>query len=349
MLPPSSSILPWMLAFGSATAPPPTIAVNPVTDAGTTPAIEPARVRDAVLEGLRRGELEIESLEGECPDRACWIDRARDREHDYVLFPEIEHEGPDHRLRIDVVRARSGETIATAQQLCEICGEDELLTTSADLAAELMPRLRRLGLEPSVVTVDGRPSGATVELDGAVVGRLPWQGEVEPGEHTVRISASGYQPLQRSLSASAGVQERLSIELRVDAPPPTSAEPRPNRRALRIAGASLSAVGIVGLATGAGLFGVDGRPYRPGCPAEAVDVNGRCPQMYETTAPAVAAVTVGGAALVAGVVLLVYSLRQRGRQAANDGVARGRRPRAPRPGRAWAWSSARHSPPVGVR
>lgn len=348
MLPPSPSIMLWMLAFGHATASPSTIAVAPIADAGTPDTVEPARIRDAVLEGLRRGELEIDALEGQCPDRACWIDRARDSEQDYVLFPEIEHEGPDHRLRIDVVRARSGETIATIQQLCEICGEDELLTTSADLAAELLPRLQRLGLEPAVVTVDGRPSGATVELDGTVVGQLPWQGEVEAGEHTLRVSADGHQPLRRTVSATAGVQERLSIELRADAPPPppsAARTPLKHRRALLITAASLSGLGILGLATGAGLFGVDGRPYRPGCPSDAVDVNGRCPQMYETTAPAVAAVAVGGAALVAGVTLLVYTLRRRGRGSAGDDIARG----YPRLGHAWAFPATRQSRPMRMR
>ncbi|MEM9460528.1 MAG: hypothetical protein AAGF11_40545, partial [Myxococcota bacterium] len=49
-------------------------------------------------------------------------------------------------------------------------------------------------------------------------------------------------------------------------------------------------------------------------------VNGRCPRMYESTAPAVASVVVGGAALIAGVALLVHTLRRRDRASARAGV-----------------------------
>ena len=272
------------------------------------------RLDRAVEEGLGRGNAEIPSLGGDCPDRACWIDRARERGSTHVLLPSVERNGPDHLLRIEVVDVASSAVIVVADEACEICGEDEVIATAADLAAELIPRLQRLEAEPAQLVVSGRPKGAMVEIDGLEVGTLPWAGEVAPGEHTLRVSREGYVTLRRSIVTSSGAQELVDLELQ---PQPTVDDPGRRRRRVAV-GSSLIALGVVGAATGAGLFVLDGRPYRRDC--DEVDRNGRCPEMYESTAPAVVSVVVGGAALVAGVVLLVHTLRGRNRASARTGV-----------------------------
>ena len=46
------------------------------------------------------------------------------------------------------------------------------------------------------------PAGAAVYIDGEKVGTLPWEGEVEVGEHTLRITKKGYIPLTRTITAT---------------------------------------------------------------------------------------------------------------------------------------------------
>lgn len=286
-----------------------------MTQTTSTPGVVALeRLDRAVEEGLGRGNVEIPSLGGGCQDRACWIDRAHERGRTHVLLPSVEHSGPDHLLRIEVVDVASGAVIVATDEACEICGEDEIIVTAADLAAELIPRLQRLEAESAQLVVSGRPKGAVVEIDGLEVGTLPWAGEVAPGEHTLRVSREGYVALRRSIVASSGVQELVDLELQ---PQPTADDPGRGRVAVS---SSLIALGVVGAATGAGLFALDGQPYRRDCAPDEVDRNGRCPRMYESTAPAVVSVVVGGAALVAGVALLVYTLRRRDRALARTGV-----------------------------
>jgi PEGA domain len=300
------------------------IAVAPVDGVeGSQDAVGPTRVDEAILEGLRRGEIEIERLDGDCQTSPCWAERARQRGHSRVLLPRLERIGPDHRVQLEIVDVATGEVVASTEAVCEICGEDEILVMASDVAAGLLPRLSRLDAEPARLTIRGEPAGATIAIDGRVVGTVPWEGEVEAGEHELRLSHEGYMALDRSFTTSPGVQEQLKIELQLRAKPETP-DPKnaPTRRpALVAAGASLVAVGVAGVGTGAGLFVLDGRPYRQGCGPELVDVNGRCPQMYEASAAAGVMVAVGGAALVAGVAVLVHTLRRRnGASATSIGV-----------------------------
>lgn len=303
----------WLLALQPSedvTASGSPIVVAPMTQT-TSPegGVAADRLDRAVAEGLARGNIDIEVLGGGCHDRACWIEQARARGRTHVLLPSLEQHGPDHHIHIEVVEVDSGAVIIVTNEICEICGEDEVVRTVADEAAELIPRLRRLEVEPARLVISGRPSGATVEIDGREVGTLPWEGEVEPGEHALRISQEGYVALRRSITASRGLQELVDMNLQ---PEPRIDDPRARRVRIGV-GSGLVAVGVVGVATGAGLFVLDGRPYRRDCGPGVVDVNGRCPQMYEATGPAVAGVVVGGAALVAGVALLAHTLRRRGR------------------------------------
>ncbi len=284
------------------------IAVAPVHVVGAAPSsISAARIDEAIASGLERGESTIEHLAGDCEERDCWIELAKGREQRFVLLSEVEQEGPDLEVRLEVVDVESGQSVASTEGLCEICGEDEIFASTADVAAQLIPRLERLEPEPARIVLEGQPRGATVEIDGQVVGALPWEGEVEPGEHELVISSEGYVSLRRTIVANAGVQEVTGLQLME-----TIDDGRASRRLVG-AGAGLISAGVVGVGLGAGLFALDGRPYRRGCDPADVDVNGRCPQMYEATAPAVVAVVVGGAALATGVVLLVRGLR-RGRR-----------------------------------
>ncbi len=285
------------------------VAVAPITRTGQASdargEVYAARLDAALAQGLGRGDVPIATLGDPCQDRACWIQQARDRGSSHVVLPELELRGPDQHLRLVLLRVEGGASVASVAETCEICGEQELLSVASDLAAELIPRLQRLEGEPATLVLGGGPPGARVEIDGVEVGALPWDGELAAGPHTLRVTHPGHLPVRRSITASAGVREQVEIVLA-----PRTLEPgtTPSSRGRRVvAGSSLLAVGALGLGGGVGLFVLDGRPHRSSCRPEDVDINGECPFIFESTGPAVAATVVGGAALVAGAVLLILS------------------------------------------
>lgn len=65
------------------------------------------------------------------------------------------------------------------------------------------------------LTVDSRPAGARVFVDGKQMGTTPLQvGTVQAGEHAVRLERDGYRPWSRSVRVPGGGTSRVSGSLR---------------------------------------------------------------------------------------------------------------------------------------
>jgi hypothetical protein len=92
--------------------------------------------------------------------------------------------------------------------------------------AELEPKLSRLTLQ---LSPDADTPGLDIELDGAKVGRavLGAPTPVDPGPHTVQVSAPGKKPLNLTVEVGAVAdQKTLNIPRLEDAPPePASVVP----------------------------------------------------------------------------------------------------------------------------
>jgi len=69
--------------------------------------------------------------------------------------------------------------------------------------------------------ITSTPAGADIELDGSFAGNTPSSLGVDAGEHTVRITKSGFRPWERKLRTSTG-SIKLSAEL--EAEPKTEAK-----------------------------------------------------------------------------------------------------------------------------
>lgn len=81
----------------------------------------------------------------------------------------------------------------------------------------------RQPLKPGMLTIRADPDGATVEIDGSVVGKSPWTGAIAPGAHALIVTKEGYEPLRMSFTMAAGADIALPAPLRklvVAAPPP---------------------------------------------------------------------------------------------------------------------------------
>jgi len=73
-------------------------------------------------------------------------------------------------------------------------------------------------LEPleSSLRVEPAPSGASVAVDGVVVGSGLWDGRLRKGRHTIEIAQSGFLPQKREIDLAAGRSERLAVQLERD-------------------------------------------------------------------------------------------------------------------------------------
>ncbi len=77
---------------------------------------------------------------------------------------------------------------------------------------------------PTSLYVGSVPSGATVILDGTVVGKTPLDlTTATPGRHSIKLQHAGYEAVTSSLDLPAGKRTPVEFRLtKVEAPPPTS-------------------------------------------------------------------------------------------------------------------------------
>jgi hypothetical protein len=199
--------------------------------------------------------------------------------------------------------------------------KDEREPVAVESAQALEPKLSYLKLEVTP------PEGVTLEIkrDGQVIPEAVWNTAipVDPGSHTVEVSAPGKKPWSTTITIAEGPrQESVAIPLLEDAPlpppapltaPPVDPKPEPQLGTQKIAGWALLGVGSAGLITGGVLAllarGNDSdadaecRPDRPGlCNPAGVEL-GESAQTKATWAGISAGV--GLAALGAGVTLLL--------------------------------------------
>jgi hypothetical protein len=63
------------------------------------------------------------------------------------------------------------------------------------------------------IKITSRPPGAIVLVDGQVVGTTPYEGEVDPGDRTIRLQLDGYDPAERIVELVAGGDYKVGFDL----------------------------------------------------------------------------------------------------------------------------------------
>jgi hypothetical protein len=71
-----------------------------------------------------------------------------------------------------------------------------------------------IGRASGAMSVDSRPAGASVILDGKVVGTTPMTlGELAAGTHTISLELTGYRRWNTSVTVGAGERHRVAASL----------------------------------------------------------------------------------------------------------------------------------------
>ena len=77
--------------------------------------------------------------------------------------------------------------------------------------AKLEQALAALGVQQLSITSE--PPGATLRVDGDLVGVTPWAGELAPGPHRVRLEHGGHEPREAELTLAAEHAGDLHVSL----------------------------------------------------------------------------------------------------------------------------------------
>ncbi len=113
--------------------------------------------------------------------------------------------------------ARTLERLGEMQEAAAFYRRYLVLAPSADDRATVEALAtaleRRVEAERPRLVISALPEGAEVFLDETPVGRAPLTVATTPGDHVVRLKASGYRPALRTIRAERGRTTPLAIEL----------------------------------------------------------------------------------------------------------------------------------------
>jgi hypothetical protein len=301
-------LLVMLLAPGRVGATEPMI-VSPTQRAGELDAAISMRLDARLLDALRKSEVEPLELApasaaalAACSDDACRAEQLAALGSRFLLVPQVEVEDQDYRMTLTLYGA-SGRQLMRVQDTCSLCGAAE----AEDLLAELGARVGRkveLAAQTSTLVITSVPAGGRIEVGGAWVGTTPFELQIEPGSHEVRVELDGHIDQLRRIDAVAG--ERVSLAFTLQ---PTPAPPRevagPRVALPRTLGAVALGLGLGTTLAGAVLIGIDERPITSDCSGDNVDAAGHCRWRHATLEPGIVLVSGGVALLGTGIALLV--------------------------------------------
>jgi len=303
------SVMALALATGWASVQHPAVAAEPAHGVavqrlalqGDAPPGHRERLEEALTAAIEASEGPVhppasDDAGAPCRTAECVIDLARERGASHVLTTEVVVDGRDFRVTTTLWDGGDGRRVLSSEEDCEICGVQEVAALVTAEASRLLARVDTLQ-RPASVHVVSKPSGASVRIDGELVGTTPWHDELAPGRHTIELTKSGFSARSSVIEAASDVTEHVELELR----------PLRGDR-LRIAGAALVGVGAALLVPGITFAALHHEPVKSKCDVE--DVNGVCPYRFDTMPHGAVLLAVGAAGIVTGAVLLGVAARR---------------------------------------
>ncbi|HVZ72153.1 MAG TPA: PEGA domain-containing protein [Polyangia bacterium] len=251
-------------------------------------------VRFEVISGaMVRERLAAAGLPADsCAGGSCTARAAQALGVAFLVYASVVEHEKTYDVTLELVNGRSGVSIGTNRERCEICGVEEASEKVSLAASALRARLEALANTPARFIIRAKPSRARVTLDGEAIGPAPIDREIPAGVHKLELAAEGYDVLERTITAVNGVDETLDLELVV----------QPSKFPLRAMGWLALGVGVAAIAGGAWAEHVDGQELA--CDVAAQDDHGRCPRLRNTRVLGAVLAGVGAASATLGGVWL---------------------------------------------
>jgi hypothetical protein len=109
--------------------------------------------------------------------------------------------------------------VATGEHVVFLRGEGNLGTQPANATVrinQVTPIVLALEALDCSLRVEPTPSGASVAVDGVVVGSGLWDGRLRKGRHKIEVAQNGFLPQVRSLDLAPAAHERIAVQLERD-------------------------------------------------------------------------------------------------------------------------------------
>lgn len=231
-----------------------------------------------------------------------------------VLHSSVTENKRDGRLvqfHVSVFDPAISEAAAKTEKTCSRCETDGAKAKAAEAMAEALDAA--LNRTKGTLVVRSTPNGAETYLGERLLGGTPVRLPVWAGTYPLLLRKAGFVSVRREASIAAGQKQTYEFTLVAglageDAPGPEKPDkppvaiPSSGRPTWRIV-TGATAIGLGALALG---FGISALTVNNHCVSGLSESATQCPQLYDTLVPGAALSGVGGAALIAGTLLLVW-------------------------------------------
>lgn len=291
------------------------VVLLPIEYDGNEQATLRTKLDASLLEGVGRGSVTLVPTEdyagelgenGACDD-ACLRAVREATGAELIVRTSVSLRDRVYGIELQILEGDELEVAGSASERCEICGEQEVVDLLADQAANITEKLEFLLEERPMLVVSSTPPGASVFVDGELLGTTPLTREIPTGEHEVRVELDGHIAQTERTSGVQGVEAKVDFRLE---PIPAGGARDSGGKPLIGAGAALLAGGVLSAGGGAVLVAIDSNQHQGQCTGDDVDAAGRCRYSYDTINGGIAALAVGGAMVVTGAVLLGLGIKR---------------------------------------
>jgi len=291
------------------------VAVVKLTFSGGVPEAARDLFGDRLVEGLAAAQFEV--LSGSvvrqrltaasvdvaaCYGSGCLARAAAALGVAFLVVGSVEEHDKTYEITLELINGRSGAAIGINRERCEICGVAEAGEKVGLAASALRARLEALARTPARFVIRSRPAGAHVRIDGEDAGRTPLDHELVGGVHKLELTAQGYDPLDRTVTAVSGVDETLDLDL----------VPLPTKFPYRLAGWTALVAGVAALTIG--IWGVVADGSEVTCAVADQGDFGHCPKLHDTARMGAALIGLGAVSATLGGTWVYFGMRGTPRQ-----------------------------------
>ena len=214
----------------------------------------------------------------------------------------------EFELLLLVAEGEGGSIKERRTDTCPVCTSEEFIDRVADNVRALMQPY-----QPVPVTLDSRPPGARLIVDGRELGSAPFSGVLAPGQHQVRAVLAGHLDAEQVIEVAAGktdAPQRFDIGLTAG---PSGGGGGGSALGTWKWPTAIAAAGAV--AAGGYWLSIDGE-----CSTEPATPGGQCSRQYGTQLQGIVAIGAGAAlGVAAGLMFWSDSGSEPGPRAESDG------------------------------
>ena len=201
-----------------------------------------------------------------------------------------------------IVRDVASRQIAARRTFaCEGCSPSQLQERFGQMAGGMIAEAN--SRPRAMLTITTVPLGASVYVDGQLVGQTPLERMSFAGSHTVRGIKEGYEPNERTVDVQLGRSNAVDLKLTAQS---TAARPQARSTWRLVLGGVLAGGGLLTAAMGVSALSVHGQ-----CDETMPAVDGKpCPMIYSTKGIGGGLLGAGLAVTAAGVLLMAIPDRK---------------------------------------